>query len=206
MFISFLGTLPMGTLNLSALQISISDGIRPALYFSIGALLVEIVYVRLTLVAMGWFRKNKKLLKGMEWATLLIILSLAVSSFYTAANPSVKSNPILSNTIHRFWLGAGLSAINPLQIPFWFGWSTVLASKGALTREKGHYVPYISGIGFGTLVGHCVFIFGGQLLVDTLNARQDIIHWAIGGVFLATAIIQWLKMVKNKDAITQMED
>jgi len=206
MFISFLGTLPMGTLNLSALQISVADGIRPALYFSIGALLVEIAYVRLTLVAMGWFRKNKKLLLGMEWITLVIILALAASSFYTAANPEVRANPILSNTIHRFWLGAGMSAINPLQIPFWFGWSTVLAAKGVLTRESGHYIPYVSGIGFGTLIGHGVFIFGGQLLVDTLNARQDIIHWVIGGVFLATAIIQWLKMVRHKDAITEMEE
>ena len=59
MLISFLGTLPMGTLNISAMQISLSDGIRPALYFSGGAVLVEIMYVRLTLVAMNWFRKHK---------------------------------------------------------------------------------------------------------------------------------------------------
>ena len=45
LFISFLGTLPLGTLNLAAMQISISDGIRPALYFALGALLVEIIYV-----------------------------------------------------------------------------------------------------------------------------------------------------------------
>ncbi|HEX5668872.1 MAG TPA: LysE family transporter [Chitinophagaceae bacterium] len=206
MFISFLGTLPMGTLNISAMQISITDGIRPALLFTSGAILVEVVYVRLTLVAMGWFRQHKKLLKGMEWLTLVIILALAISSFYTAMHPSVRSNPILSNSVHRFWLGAGLSAVNPLQIPFWFGWSTVLSERNLLKREEGLYVPYITGIGFGTLVGHCIFIFGGKLLVDSLNTSQDIIQWVIGGIFLATAIIQLIRMLRQKDAISVMKE
>lgn len=206
MFISFLGTLPMGTLNISAMQISVTDGIRPALYFSIGALLVEVIYVRLTLVAISWFRQHKKLLKGMEWATLLIILALALASFYTAMNPSIKSNPILSNSVHRFWLGAGMSAVNPLQIPFWFGWSTVLANRGVLTRENNNYIVYILGIGIGTFIGHCIFIFGGKLLVDTLQARQDVIQWVIGGFFLITAIIQSVKMMMNKSAISEMKE
>ncbi len=205
MFISFLGTLPMGTLNISAMQISVTDGVRPALYFSMGALLVEVIYVRGTLVAMGWFRQRKKMLVAMEWATLFIVLALAVSSFYTAIHPSVRSNPILSNTVHRFWLGAGLSAINPMQIPFWFGWSTILTSKGLLKREKNHYVPYVAGIGIGTFMGQCIFIFGGKLLVESLNARQDIIQWVIGGIFLLTAVIQLLKLVKQKDSISKMK-
>jgi threonine/homoserine/homoserine lactone efflux protein len=206
MFISFLGTLPMGTLNISAMQISITDGTRPALLFTSGAILVEVVYVRFTLVAMGWFRQHKKLLKGMEWLTIVIILALAISSFYTAMHPSVRSNPILSNSVHRFWLGAGLSAVNPLQIPFWFGWSTVLSERNLLKREEDQYVPYIAGIGFGTLIGHCIFIFGGKLLVDSLNTSQDIIQWVIGGIFLATAIIQLVRMLKQKDAISEMKE
>jgi len=35
MFISFLGSLPLGTLNIAAMQISISDGVVPALKFSL---------------------------------------------------------------------------------------------------------------------------------------------------------------------------
>ena len=52
LFISFLGTLPLGTLNIAAMQIAVSDGIWPALNFAIGVLLVEIIYVRISLVAM----------------------------------------------------------------------------------------------------------------------------------------------------------
>lgn len=154
---------------------------------------------------MNWFRKHKKLLIGMEWFTLVIILGLAISNFYTALNPSVKTSPLLSNTIHFFWLGAGMSAINPLQIPFWFGWSTVLVTRKMLFPSEKLYLTYMSGIGMGTIIGHCIFIFGGRLLVEQLNAKQDIVHLAIGIIFLFTAIVQWLRMARHKDAISTMD-
>ena len=204
LFISFLGALPMGTLNISSMQIAITDGYYPAVLFALGALLVEMIYVRMTLVAMDWFRAHKKLLQVMEWLTLVIILILAASSFYTAMHPTLKANPILSNSIHRFWLGAGLSAINPLQIPFWFGWSTVLTGKGILVREGFNYVYYILGIGIGTFIGFTVFIFGGKLLVDRLDAQQNLIQWILGGIFLITGIIQAVRMLRRQDSISSI--
>jgi threonine/homoserine/homoserine lactone efflux protein len=198
MFISFLGTLPLGTLNVAAMQISVSDGIRPALYFSLGALLVEIVYVRLSLVAMDWVQRQNRLFRWLEWVTVLIIAALAVSNFVAAASPHAQKNVILSHSIHRFWLGAAMSAINPAQIPFWFGWSSALFTKKILHPRNDHYNTYIGGIGLGTFLGNSVFIFGGQLIVNRLNANQSMISWIIGGVFAVTAIIMSLRILKKK--------
>jgi threonine/homoserine/homoserine lactone efflux protein len=205
LFISFLGTLPLGTMNIAAMQISVSDGLRPAIYFALGVLLVEIIYVRASLVAMNWIRKNQKLFRILEWVTLLIIVALAVSSFVAAADPVVKKNVVLSNTLHRFWLGTAMSALNPMQIPFWFGWSTVLFTKKVLLPKNRHYNMYIVGIGIGTLAGMCLFIFGGRLLVDSLNSKQNVISWIIGGIFSITAIIQGWRMFKKKDVAHQIE-
>ncbi|HET6995332.1 MAG TPA: LysE family transporter [Chitinophagaceae bacterium] len=63
MLVSFLGSLPLGTLNVAAMQISVSDGITAAMLFSAGSLTAEIIYVRLSLVAMDWVRKQQKILK-----------------------------------------------------------------------------------------------------------------------------------------------
>jgi threonine/homoserine/homoserine lactone efflux protein len=197
--ISFLGTLPLGTLNIAAMQIAVSDGIRPALYFATGALLVEMVYVRLSLVAMDWVRKQQKLFRLLEWLTLLIVVALAVTSFIAAAHPSGEAkNVILSSTMHRFLLGITMSAINPMQIPFWFGWSTVLFTRKVLLPRSDHYNAYIVGIGIGTFIGNCIFIFGGRLMVDKLNANQHVLNWVIGGIFAITALIQLWRMFKTK--------
>jgi threonine/homoserine/homoserine lactone efflux protein len=199
LFISFLGTLPLGTLNVAAMQISVTDGIVPAIYFVLGAMVVEIIYVRVSLVAMEWVRKHEKLFTWLEWLSLAMIVALAVTTFLAASNPGGSGkNVILSNTMHRFWLGVSMSAINPVQIPFWFGWSTVLVTKGVLLPRTSHYNFYITGIGIGTLIGNAVFIFGGRLIVDELNANQNVMNWIIGSVFTITAVILFIKMIRRK--------
>jgi len=199
LFISFLGTLPLGTLNVAAMQISVTDGILPAIYFALGAMVVEIIYVRISLVAMDWVRRHNKLFRVLEWLSLAVILALAITTFIAAAKPNGSGkNVILSNTMHRFWLGVVMSAVNPVQIPFWFGWSTVLFSKQILLPRTNHYNFYIVGIGIGTLIGNAIFIFGGRLIVDKLNTNQDVLNWIIGSVFLITAIVLFIKMLTRR--------
>ena len=204
MLVSFLGSLPLGTLNVAAMQISISDGIVSAMLFSAGSLLVEIVYVRLSLVAMDWVRKQEKLFRLLEYLTLLIVITLAVFSFYAALHPGEKKNIVLSSTLPKFLLGAAMCAVNPVQIPFWFGWSTVLFSKNILKPKNSFYNLYIVGIGLGTLMGNCVFIFGGKYIVEKLNTNQSILNWVIGGIFALTAVIQLIRILWHKDAIDKM--
>lgn len=202
LLISFLGSLPLGTLNVAAMQIGIQENITNALYFSFGSLLVEMIYVRISLIGVDWIRKQERLMKAMEWFTLLIILALAAGSFYAAlAKGNDAKNVFLENTMHRFLLGMFMSAVNPVQIPFWFGWSTVLFSKKILEPVKSHYNIYIVGIGLGTLAGNSLFIFGGKWVVERISNSQQYINWVIGGVFTITAMIQAIKMIRQKDAI-----
>ena len=205
LLISFLGSLPLGTLNIAAMQISINDGVLQALQFSLGSLLAEMIYVRLSLVAMDWVRKKEFLFKMLEWITLAIVIVLAISSFYAAMNPSVKENVFLGSALPKILLGFSMSAVSPAQIPFWFGWSTVLLSKKILLPVNKHYNLYITGIGLGTLIGNCLFIFGGRLVAGKLQNNHHIINWVIGGIFLITAIIQVWKMTKKKSAVHQLE-
>ena len=165
------------------------------------SLLVEMIYVRLSLVGMEWVRKQTFLLKWMEWGTFIIILALAIGSFI-AANKNIPEtkNALLQNHLPRFFLGILMSAINPVQIPFWFGWSTVLFTRNILMPIPSHYNTYIIGIGIGTLLGNAVFIFGGKWLYAELPATQLYINWIIGGIFAGTALLQLIKILRNKTA------
>ncbi|MGG9963396.1 LysE family translocator [Ferruginibacter sp. SUN106] len=205
--ISFLGSLPLGTLNVAAMQIGIQESIKDAMYFSFGSLLVEMVYVRLSLVGIDWVRKQEKLMKAMEWVTLAIIVALAIGSFIAAAKGGGDTkNVLLKNNMHRFLLGMFMCAINPVQIPFWFGWSTVLFTKKILEPKPSQYNSYIIGIGIGTLLGNCVFIFGGKWLVQRIANSQQYLNWVIGGIFALTAIIQLIKMLLHKDGISKFNE
>jgi threonine/homoserine/homoserine lactone efflux protein len=204
--ISFLGTLPLGTLNISATQIAVQESVMQAIYFSMGCLVTEMVYVRLSLVSINWVRKQVKLMRLMEWITLVIILALAIGSFVAAAKGAAgEKNVVLNNNMPRFLLGMFMSALNPIQIPFWFGWSTVLFQKGVLEPENKQYNIYISGIGLGTLLGNFVFIFGGKWIVGNIANSGAYINWVMGGIFAVTAFIQLVKMLYHKDGISKFE-
>ena len=205
MIVSFLGSLPLGTLNVAAMQISVQENVRNAILFSLGSLTVEMVYVRISLVGINWVRKQKKLFRYMEWITVAIVLALAIGSFAAAMKSHPAKNVILNNNINRYFLGIMLSAINPVQIPFWFGWSTVLFTKNILQPKNSFYNFYIVGIGIGTLMGNCVFIFGGKWIVGKLNGNQSLLNWIIGGIFAVTAIIFLIKILLNKDGMKKMD-
>jgi len=207
LLISFLGSLPLGTLNVAAMQIGIQESVRHAIEFSLGSLLVEMIYVRISLVGIDWVRKQVRLMKIMEWITLGIILALAIGSFIAATrHGGTAKNVILNNNMHRFLLGAFMCAINPVQIPFWFGWSTVLFTKKVLQPVKSQYNSYIIDIGIGTLLGNCVFIFGGKWMVQRINNSEQYLNWIIGGIFTITALIQLWRIIKKDDAVKKMED
>ncbi|RYZ23236.1 MAG: lysine transporter LysE [Chitinophagaceae bacterium] len=209
MFISFLGSLPLGTLNVAAMQIAVYKGIAAGLWFSSGSLLVEVVYVRLSLVAMDWVRKQQRLFRILEWVTLAIVLILAISSFMAAAHTARYNTPVepsyLRNSIHPLFLGILMSAVNPVQIPFWFGWSTVLFTKKVLLPRNDHYNTYIAGIGLGTLFGNFVFVFGGAAIAGYISNKQALLNWVIGGIFTLTALIQAWKMWRKKGAAHRLE-
>ena len=201
MLISFLGALPLGTLNVMGMQISVQEGVKHAFYFLSGCAVVEMIYVRVSLIGINWVRKQKKIFKWMEWITVGVILVLAAGSFLAAMHPEENAkNVVLENNIHRFLLGLMLCAINPVQIPFWFGWSAVLFTRKILLPENKFYNVYILGIALGTIMGGCVFIFGGPWLVKKLDANNSSLNWVIGGIFSLTAIILVLKILLRKDA------
>lgn len=205
--ISFLGSLPMGTLNIMAMQIGIQESVKHALFFVFGSLLVEMIYVRVSLVGINWVRKQVKLMKIMEWITLGIIVALAMGSFIAAmkSNPDAK-NVMLHNNMHRMLFGMLMSALNPVQIPFWFGWSTVLFSKGILEPVNSQYNSYIVGIGLGTLAGNCIFIFGGKIAVEKIHNSEAYLNWIIGAIFSITAVIMLVRILMKKDAIKKFSD
>lgn len=204
--ISFLGSLPLGTLNVAAMQIGIQESIRQAIYFSLGSMVVEMIYVRISLVGIDWISKQEKLMKIMEWVTLAIVTALATGSFIAAMHGGENAkNPILDNNMNRFLLGMLGCAINPVVVVFWFGWSTVLFTKKILQPVNSQYNSYIVGIGIGAFIGNCVFIFGGKFLYSKLAGAQHYMHWFIGGIFALTALIQLYKILRHKDAVDKLQ-
>jgi threonine/homoserine/homoserine lactone efflux protein len=206
LLISLLGSLPLGSLNVMAWRIyNVEQSLMNALMFSLGVALVEVIYVRISLVAMKWVIRNKKLFKALEWFTIVLFLVLAAYTFFSSTKQEEKVFYYSSNYLIQFMYGVGLCAINPVQIPFWFLWSTYLVSNKKLETRSDHYNFYCVGIGIGTLLGEAIYVFGGEFLVNKLGANQQSINYFVAGVFLVTALIQLYRVLAKKDKLGSKE-
>ena len=196
MLVSFLGTLPLGTMNVTVTQLSASDGIYAGLLFATGAMIVEVIIVRIALVTIKWLARQHRLFRLLEYVTTSIILFLAIASLMAAYSMTGFATSLPIKSITPFWTGAFLSLTNPLHIPFWLGWSTVLMNKNILRPDPIEYNWYVSGIGLGTMLGFAVFIYAGKFLVNQIQQHQTILNFAIGLVLLFTAAIQVKKIIE----------
>lgn len=207
LIVSFLGSLPLGTLNVTAMQISLQESTQHAYHFLLACILIEMTYVRISLIGINWIRRQTTLFKWMEWITVFIVGALAVGSFLAALNPNENArNVVLQNGMHRFFLGLMMASMNPVQIPFWFGWSTVLFSRNILQPRNAFYNLYIAGIGIGTFLAGSCFIWGGPFVMNKLDASGSTLNWIIGGIFSLTACILVVKILLKRSASQKVQN
>jgi threonine/homoserine/homoserine lactone efflux protein len=196
--ISFLGQLPFGNMNLTATQLSVQEGYKNAWKYGIGIVLVEIIYLRLALTAMDWIVEHQLIFKIMGWLTVAVFLVLGILSLLTARKQTAeKKGLLLNNKLDRFLLGVSISAINPLQIPFWFIWSTNMIASGILKTNFLHFNLFTGGAALGSLAGLGVYIYGGKWLIAKMKASNKQLNIFMGIVFIIAAILQLYNMISK---------
>nr|WP_299174680.1 LysE family transporter [uncultured Allomuricauda sp.] len=200
LLVSFLGALPLGTLNITAFDIAASQSLTSAMWFATAVVLVELIVVRLTLFGNERLQFGEKLSNYLIPFGIVLLLYLAITSFMASAQISEMGSKVnlLPQINSAFILGFLLSALNPLHIPFWMTWNKVLASKGILETSKKSYTLYITGIGIGSLMGLGVFIFAGKYIFTNYESYGMITNLVMGLLYLGFSIYLMFLLVKKR--------
>jgi threonine/homoserine/homoserine lactone efflux protein len=82
--ISFVGALPIGTLNTSVANYSLNGNVMGAVKFGVAAIIVEVVVVRLALMVLDKLAGLKKLFKYLSAIMCIVIFFLAYKSLEAA--------------------------------------------------------------------------------------------------------------------------
>lgn len=190
-FISLTGSLPLGNLNVTATHLAAKESARSALWFAVGAVLVEMIYLRLTLSVIDSVLLHSSLFLKLQWATVVLLLALAAGSFWALRKPAHESkNILIENRMNRFVLGFLMSLANPVQLPFWAGWSTYLLAQQWIAKSSFGYNLFTLAAGAGTFGAMLAFIFVGRRFADLMNRNQKPVHWIMGMLFLSMAVLQ----------------
>jgi hypothetical protein len=194
--VSFLGQLPLGNISFTSTQICVQESPVKAWQFALGAAIVEMLYLRFALTGMDWVVQHRTWFIAIGWLTVVMFGILGVLAFRTAGKTGPeKKTLLLDNKLHRFLLGLMMSALNPVQIPFWFLWTSTFIQTKVLPVADLPFNLFTIGAGSGTLAGLAVYIHGGNWLVTRMKTTQQTLNKIMGIIFVITALIQLYRMI-----------
>ena len=196
--ISSIGGLPLGTLNVTAMHIAQHRGTAAGLWFAWGALLIEIVYVYLTLKLFEWLSASIKTLTAIRWISIAVMLGIGIWLLVENTDADMSFSTGWGKT-NPFLTGLLLSALNPAQIPFWLGWNAVAIDRQLLRLKSPSVLVWLMGIGTGTFLSLGLFAVGGPVIFKLIGGNDRMLTRLIGVIFILAALLQSLNVLrKNK--------
>ena len=195
--VSFVGSIPLGYLNLIGFEIYSKKGLQSTIEYLFGVVIIEAIVIYLTLIFADFLTKQKKWLTRIEVFTIVFLLILSGSFFFQ--NPDANQT---TNSIYTLYFpvvtGLILSSLNFIQTPFWIGWNLYLVNNKYIVTENKTKYFYVFGTLFGTFFGMLSLIFGLYYFSkNNAVVSQQTISKAIPVLFFALAIFQMFKFYKN---------
>lgn len=190
-FISLVGSLPLGALNMTAFQITIAGSISGAVLFSLAAILIELVYARISLMKILQF--NRKWSVFIPPVLAIVLVVLGVNSI-TSVN---HQNSILTSSVILFPFIAGLtmSALNPMQIPFWTLWNNVMNERRIFENMRYDRFFYMAGIAIGSALSFAFFIVLALKFKTAFTKYLNDINTIIGTLYIMFALVLTIRMM-----------
>jgi threonine/homoserine/homoserine lactone efflux protein len=157
LIISFIGSIPPGTLNLAVLQLGMEHKIKVALRFAVAVSIIEYPYAWVAVVFEDWITSSPVIVENFQLITAIVMLVIGAFSVWSARKPSEFSVRFNESGFRR---GLILSILNPMAIPFWIAYTAFLKSQGWIdlsTQWRVH--SYVLGTSVGVMILLTLFTF-----------------------------------------------
>lgn len=197
--VSFIGSIPLGYLNVIGFQIYSEFGIENLVQYLLGVVFVEAFVIYFTLIFANRLVSNIKLMRVIDVFGVFFLLFLAFS-FYSYSNQTATNSNYLQKYIiySPFLIGLLLSSINFLQLPFWTGWNLYLINGNYIAAAKALKFYYIGGTLMGTFAGMMGFVFFLNTIAQNgAHFSKYLFAIIIPLVFIVLACLQGYKVYKK---------
>ena len=196
-FISFVGSIHPGPLNLSVIQTTLQKGFYPALLLAFGGVIPEIIYGYLAVEGVMIFEKYPVVFNVMQWAVVPILLGLGIQQIIN----SRKSKQVINySQVSNFSIfrGFSLSLFNPQLLPYWI---VILINYQSYNYLKISELSDKLFFALGTSTGAFALNYLYAYIAHEQKERifkylnQNRFEQIIGWTFVVMGILQAIKLV-----------
>ncbi|MEM9918820.1 MAG: LysE family transporter [Bacteroidota bacterium] len=192
--LSFIGSLPLGVINVTVADTTIQRGIRAGVWVALGASLVEMVQAWISIQFSDLWMGQEGIDRLVKVVSIGVFFLLALYFLWKKpSNPEWQSKKETASTRY-FFKGVLVSAINLLAFPYWIFYGTYLGSEGWLT--DGFYIlVFAFGVMLGTLALLLLYARMSLSIVDRLQQIARLTDKFIGVIFLILGSIQLIRLL-----------
>jgi len=168
--LSFIGSIPPGTLNLAVLQLGMEYKIKAALRFALAVAIIEYPYAWIAVVFEDWVTASPIIVDNFQLITAIVMLVIGAFSVWSARKPSEFSVRFNESGFRR---GLVLSILNPMAIPFWIAYTAFLKSQGWIDLSSQWFVhSYVLGTSVGVMALLTLFAFLAKRLAPYVKDNR----------------------------------
>ena len=194
--VSFVGQIALGSMSLTSTQIGMEEGVKPAMLFTWGVTVIEMLYLRISLSCMDLLYKHPDVVRAIGWITAGFFVILCIVSIRSVMTyHEAKKSKLLDHSMNRFAFGMMLSAMNPGQIPFWLLWSNFMLDWKVLHSSTLQYNIFTIGAGIGTVTGLMVYIYAGNFIISKFELNSKTLNKIMAFFFGIAGVAQIWKML-----------
>jgi len=177
---AFVGLIPPGMLNMTAVKISIAKGKREAEYYALGAAVTVIIQASLALVITSFLKDNQQFFIYVKEIGSVIFILLSVFFIRKGFSERKENYESKQRIKNNFVIGFVLSLFNMFAIPFYSATSTALNINGYLTFNKISVTLFVIGAAVGTFLLLYLYIFMAQRISHRIQAITKNINFILG--------------------------
>lgn len=197
--VSFLGSIPLGYLNLIGFQIYLKTNLTQLVYYLFGVVLVEVIVIYATLEFAHRLELNPKWKQRISVFSIFFLLFLAYYFYMSNANTG-EDRHNYSTLLQYPALLTGLffSCTNFAQVPFWMSWNLYLVNGNYILKGRSLSWFYIFGTLSGTFFGMLALILSIGRISHSGIIHQNTLSKYIPLVFIGLALFQVYQLIRNK--------
>lgn len=201
--LSFIVAIPVGPVNLAVVQNSIKYGMISGMKVALGSATVEFFYCFIALWGVKTFFANPEIIFFLQVVSIPVLLVMGIYNLLRKKESEEKDHQNNKTSRGDFFLGASLTVVNPILLPFWMGVAAYLKTLHFL-GEDFHFLQ-VNSTNWAFIIG----VASGSFLLLTLVAfisskrksipidTKIIIYKILGITFIVLAVIQTYNFISK---------
>ena len=194
LILSFIGSLPFGLINITTSKISIEKGVLAALWFALGASIIELLQAFISISFAGLLIKGSSLSNAFEWFSFILFLMLGTYYLFFNKTKAAKENTKELKKGRLIISGISVSALNFMVFPYWIFYFTYLKKQAILSFEYPMQLVFAIGVGSGTFLLLWLYAVLGKKLMQRFSLVDRYINKIIGIIFIGLAVLTFFQI------------